>query len=306
MGWDKTYTNISEINTVIKTLDDSKLPYKVINLEYNKRMLITEEYVYLESEHIDIDCDGTEEIYSKKFDRHRLFKNPINWRVVGYYEYGYYDDEEKKYTEPHYRNCIYINTADYNKNIIPNKNKESIIAEQTEEKIQNNIQKPKKICERYLKHNCKFGDKCKFNHIKSDQSCKFFQKGYCKHEDDCRYSHKITEQIQSKIKCKFFESGKCKNGDKCKYLHSNTIKTVVCKLCNITLTFDKDNFAECKNDQCQSDYRLDPKTNKIKCTIYKKSYCIGTGEHCGIPCLVKQNLDGTWPESYCGGHICIA
>lgn len=303
MGWDKTYSNKSEINTVIKTLDSSKSKYTIINLKDNKRMLITEEYVYLESQHIDVDCDGHDEIYSKQFDRHKLFHNPINWRVVGYYEYGYYDEDEKKYIEPYYKNCIYINTADYNKYIIPESNKPQQKEEQTEQKIQSNIQNPKQICERYLKRNCKFGDKCKFDHIKSDQPCKFFQSGYCKHEDDCRYSHTITEQ--PKIKCRFFESGNCKYNDKCKYLHPKSIKTVVCKLCNITLTFGKDNFVECKNDQCQSDYRLDPKTNKIKSTIYKKSYCTAPDGSCGIPCLVQQNSDGTWPESYCGGHICI-
>jgi hypothetical protein len=64
----------------------------------------------------------------------------------------------------------------------------------------------KPLCREFQKGNCKFGMKCKFQHVLSSntskviQLCQYFVRtGTCKYGEQCRYSHKVTQENRSKL-----------------------------------------------------------------------------------------------------------
>ena len=77
--------------------------------------------------------------------------------------------------------------------------------ERKQTKIANNTRgKKNTLCKYYLKGLCRFGDKCRYVHEKSETR------------------RKQMNHSEEKIpKCKFYERGRCKFNEKCRYIHND-------------------------------------------------------------------------------------
>lgn len=201
MGYNHQTFSTSEIAGIIRTLDEYKLPYKLIKVPTREagirfsgtRILITQEYVYIDCFRDDPDCDGTSEYFSEKFERKKLFKSP---KAVTIYEYLERDGLK-----------INLNTKDYNWYIDPKFDLYNQV-DDTEEDIKESAAnyrslpdrispdanyseegKVNKICKAYLKNNCTFKERCKFSHNTKDIPCRWFENGDCRFGDYCKFKH---------------------------------------------------------------------------------------------------------------------
>jgi hypothetical protein len=84
----------------------------------------------------------------------------------------------------------------------------------------------KKICIKFNKSVCPFGDKCNFEHRRVHGICQNFLKGTCpRRDEECLYQHKQpepkpVEDEESNVKRRYKVS-KCKNGDDCRLHKKN-------------------------------------------------------------------------------------
>jgi len=121
MSWDKNTHNISEINSIVSTLDKLSEPYKleiigkVIGMGLNdtyqfegtkyyelKRLEFKDE-VYLERMHRTNDCDADDTIISHKF---KIKDEPKEWHLEVFEDYQEFVNSDET-TSPYYGKEIY-------------------------------------------------------------------------------------------------------------------------------------------------------------------------------------------------------
>ena len=82
-----------------------------------------------------------------------------------------------------------------------------------------------KSCKWYRNGFCKYGDSCKFAHVKENNRaiCKYNERGMCKYGNRCRFYHRKMNKVdtdKNSDKCwQYDQWGECKYGKDCKFSH---------------------------------------------------------------------------------------
>jgi len=91
----------------------------------------------------------------------------------------------------------------------------------------------KRICQFYMRGECKLGNFCLFKHAKENKQknenevntkneiCKNHQRGFCRFRERCKYKHSIDAPPKMQEICRDDERGRCRFGDNCRYQHKN-------------------------------------------------------------------------------------
>ena len=75
------------------------------------------------------------------------------------------------------------------------------LTKRTDQEEKNNEHERKvKICSYFLAGNCKFWERCKFSHEKTQSPCKFFTDSQnCKNGENCKFAHILPASFEQKL-----------------------------------------------------------------------------------------------------------